>query len=101
MTPNGQGLLADKSAVITAAGSGMGRAAALRFASEGATVIVADLSTESAEKVSAEVRDAGGEADSFTVDVADLGRLRALFDSVGERFGKLDVLYHHAGIPGP
>jgi NAD(P)-dependent dehydrogenase (short-subunit alcohol dehydrogenase family) len=94
-------LLDGKKAVITAAGSGMGRAAALMFAREGATVVVADVRGEAAMDVVEEIGGAGGNAEAFTVDVADLAQLRALFDHVGDRFGRLDVLYHHAGIPGP
>jgi NAD(P)-dependent dehydrogenase (short-subunit alcohol dehydrogenase family) len=94
-------LLDGKVAVITAAGSGMGRATALLFAGEGATVIVADIDGEGAEAVAAQAREKEGKAESYTVDVADLSQLRALFDFVGKRFGLLDVLHHHAGIPGP
>ena len=103
MTRNGNGnrLLAGRVAVITAAGSGMGRAAALLFAAEGAAVVVADLSDKRASKVSEEVPAGGRTADPYTVDVADLDQLKGLFGYVGDRFGKLDVLYHHAGIPGP
>jgi NAD(P)-dependent dehydrogenase (short-subunit alcohol dehydrogenase family) len=95
------GLLEGKIALITAGASGMGRAAALLFAREGATVVVADIDGERAEAVAGEVRSAGGSAESFAVDVTDLDRLKALFTFAGERFGKLDVLYNHAGLPGP
>jgi NAD(P)-dependent dehydrogenase (short-subunit alcohol dehydrogenase family) len=94
-------LLDGKRAVITAAGSGMGRAAALTFAREGATVVVADIREEAAAAVVEEIRGTGGSAEAFAVDVRDLARLKALFDFVGDHFARLDVLYHHAGIPGP
>jgi NAD(P)-dependent dehydrogenase (short-subunit alcohol dehydrogenase family) len=93
--------LQDRVAVITAAGSGMGRAGAMRMASEGATVVVADLDGAAAEGVCKEIADAGGTAVPFAVDVSDLGRLKELFEFVDREFGVLHILYNHAGIPGP
>jgi NAD(P)-dependent dehydrogenase (short-subunit alcohol dehydrogenase family) len=93
--------LQDRIAVITAAGSGMGRAGAMRMAAEGATVVVADLDGAAAEGVCKEIADAGGTAVPFAVDVADVDRLRELFDFVDREYGVLHILYNHAGIPGP
>src|SRR6516225_384608 len=78
----------------------MGRAAAVRLAREGAAVIVADVDRESAASTVELIADFGGQADAFTVDVADLAQLRALFADVGRRFGVLHVLFNNAGIPG-
>jgi NAD(P)-dependent dehydrogenase (short-subunit alcohol dehydrogenase family) len=78
--------LEDKVSVITGAGSGMGRVAALRFAAEGSRVVVADNHGEAAEETVRQVRAAGGEATAVRVDVSI------------DRYGKLDVLYNNAGI---
>lgn len=95
------GLLENKKSVITAAGSGMGRASALAFAREGASVVVADIREDAAAGVAGEIREAGGDAEPYVVDVRDLAQLKGLFDHVEGSYGELDVLYHHAGIPGP
>jgi NAD(P)-dependent dehydrogenase (short-subunit alcohol dehydrogenase family) len=88
-------------AVITAAGSGMGRAAAVLFACEGASVVVADIDEAAAQKTVDEITDAGGTARAHCLDVSDLGALREMFDMVERDHGILHVLYNHAGIPGP
>lgn len=92
--------LSERVAVITAAGSGMGRAAAELFAAEGATVVVADVSEEAANETVAAVEAAGGSAIAVRCDVADVEALRSLFALVEKRYGILHVLYNHAGIPG-
>jgi NAD(P)-dependent dehydrogenase (short-subunit alcohol dehydrogenase family) len=95
------GVLADRVALVTAAGSGMGRASAELFAAEGATVVVVDLASDAAEAVAAGIEQAGGTAIAETCDVADVEQLRGVFDRVEQEFGVLHVLYNHAGIPGP
>ncbi|MGV1047009.1 MAG: SDR family NAD(P)-dependent oxidoreductase [Solirubrobacterales bacterium] len=87
-------------ALITAAGSGMGRASAIRFAEEGAHVIVADLDQSKAEAVVGEIAAAGGAAESATCDVSDVDQIRGLIDRVEREHGILHVLFNHAGIPG-
>ncbi|MGE3619195.1 MAG: SDR family NAD(P)-dependent oxidoreductase [Acidimicrobiia bacterium] len=87
-------------AVVTAGASGMGRASALRFAQEGATVVIADLDGDAAESVAAEIVEGGGRADALATDVADDGQLKAVFDFVEKTYGVLHVLYNNAGIPG-
>ena len=87
-------------AVVTAGGSGMGRAAALRLASEGATVVVADINAEAGAQTARLITDDGGTAEARTVDVSDLGQLRALVDHLEQRYGALHVLFNNAGIPG-
>jgi NAD(P)-dependent dehydrogenase (short-subunit alcohol dehydrogenase family) len=88
-------------AVVTAGGSGMGRAAAVRLAREGASVVVADIDADAAQgTVELIAGNGGGPAEAFTVDVADLDQLRALVDHVSERHGVLHVLFNNAGIPG-
>lgn len=87
-------------ALITAAGSGMGRAAALRFAEEGAHVIVSDIDEAAAQKVTGEITSSGGTATARHLDVSDLDALREVFEWIESEFGILHVLYNHAGIPG-
>jgi NAD(P)-dependent dehydrogenase (short-subunit alcohol dehydrogenase family) len=94
------GGLEGRIALITAAGSGMGRAAALRFASEGAHVVATDLSEDGAAETAELIRSDGGRATSRAVDVTDLAALRALIADIDRDHGVLHVLYNHAGSPG-
>ncbi|MCW3039101.1 MAG: glucose 1-dehydrogenase [Solirubrobacterales bacterium] len=88
--------LLGKTAVITGAGSGIGRASALKFASEGAAVAVTDIVAESALAVAEEVRSAGGTAVGFRVDVADDEALKELVDRPVREFGRLDIRFNNA-----
>ena len=93
--------LANKVAIITGAGGGMGRAAALLFAREGAKVVVADLDRETGEEVAGEITKHGGEALFVPVNVADEGQVQHMMQATAERFGAVHVLYNNAGImPG-
>jgi len=100
------GRLAGKTCLITGAGSGIGRATAILFAREGASVAVADVSRESADETVAMVASdvdaaaGGGSATAFTVDVTDEGSCTALVTSVIDAFGAIDVLFNNAGIAG-
>ena len=92
------GRLDGKVAVITGAGGGMGREAAILFTEEGARVCVADVDRQAAEET---VSLCPGEAFSVEVDVADEEGVAALYAQTSERFGGVDVLYNNAGIsPG-
>lgn len=93
-------LLKDKVALITAGASGMGRAAAELFASEGAHVIVVDVNADAAKETVAAIEAEGGSATSSVVDVRDLDALKALADQVTAEHGALHVLYNNVGIPG-
>jgi NAD(P)-dependent dehydrogenase (short-subunit alcohol dehydrogenase family) len=88
------GRLDGKVAVITGAGGGMGREAAILFAEEGAQVCAADIDRAAAEQTAA---DAGG-ALAVQVDVADSASVQAMYEATAERFGGIDVLYNNAGI---
>jgi NAD(P)-dependent dehydrogenase (short-subunit alcohol dehydrogenase family) len=88
------GRLDGKVCVITGAGGGMGREAALLFSEEGAQVCVADVNLEAAEGTAREARDAFAQQ----VDVADEASVTAMMDATAARYGGIDVLYNNAGI---
>jgi NAD(P)-dependent dehydrogenase (short-subunit alcohol dehydrogenase family) len=90
--------LKEKVSIITGAGSGMGRVAALRFAAEGSRVVVADNQAAAAIETVRQVRAAGGEATPITVDVSIEADAQAMVDLAIGEFGRLDVLYNNAGI---
>ena len=90
--------LAGAVAVITGAGSGIGRAAALSFASRGARVAVSDVNGARAEQTAAEVVAAGGEALAMQVDVASQADLEKLRDGCIDRFGRIDVVMNNVGV---
>lgn len=94
------GRLENRIALITAAGSGMGRAGAVRFAQEGAHVYVTDLRQDAAEETAQTITDAGGRATARQLDVTDLPAIKSVIDEIGDAHGVLHVLYNHAGTPG-
>ncbi|MGH8977487.1 MAG: SDR family NAD(P)-dependent oxidoreductase [Acidimicrobiia bacterium] len=96
------GRLAGKVALITGAGSGIGRASASLFAAEGARVAVADVDVDAANATVQEIHKASGEASATAVriDVTDAGSCEAAAAAVVEGFGTIDVLFNNAGIAG-
>lgn len=94
-------LLKDKVAVITGAGSGVGRASALRFAEEGAAVVCADIDLDRAKETVARVEAAGGKAVAERCDVAQDADVAALIESAVGHFGRLDIVFNNVGIPTP
>lgn len=94
------GLMAGKAGLVTGAASGIGRACAVRFAREGAAVIVADLESARAggEQAVQEIVEAGGEAEFFPADVSDSADSQALAARVIERYGRLDFAHNNAGV---
>lgn len=91
--------LYDKVAIITGAGSGMGRASAIRFAEEGAKVAVADLNAESGNETVEKIKAAGGEAFFVKTDVGIESEIERMVKSTVEKYGKLNILYNNAGCP--
>jgi NAD(P)-dependent dehydrogenase (short-subunit alcohol dehydrogenase family) len=94
-------LLTDKVALITGGGRGIGRAIALRFAEEGAAVVVAARTELEIESVAREVRALGGRAAAVAVDVADEHRCEHLVRETLRHFGSVDILVNNAGEYGP
>jgi NAD(P)-dependent dehydrogenase (short-subunit alcohol dehydrogenase family) len=88
------GRLDGKVCVITGAGGGMGREAALLFCKEGASVCAADIDRTAAEQTASDA----GEAFAVEVDVADADSVKRMYDETAARYGGFDVLYNNAGI---
>jgi NAD(P)-dependent dehydrogenase (short-subunit alcohol dehydrogenase family) len=88
------GRLEGKVCVITGAGGGMGREAAILFSEEGAQVCAADVNEEAAQQTARDARDAF----AILVDVADEASVAAMMSATAERYGGIDVLYNNAGI---
>ena len=90
--------LQDKVAIITGAGSGMGRVAAQLFAGQGARVVVAEFDEAAGAETVRLVEDAGGTASFVRTDVADEASARAMVDHAHATYGRVDVLYNNAGV---
>lgn len=90
--------LADQVAIITGAGRNIGEAAAKLFASEGAAVAVVDMDRSRAEKVTADIRDAGGRAKSFICDVSQESQIMDTVKGVADEWGRLDILINNVAI---
>jgi NAD(P)-dependent dehydrogenase (short-subunit alcohol dehydrogenase family) len=97
---NFMGKLNGKVAVITGAASGMGRATALRFAKEGAAVVLTDLNSHGGEEAVAECAAAGGKAVFQRIDVTSEADIQAAIDRATREYGRLDIMYNNAGIAG-
>lgn len=92
------GMLEGKAALITGAGGGIGRAAALVFAREGARLALADLAAAAVEETVALVNRAGGQAISFSGDVTAGDTVRAMVDGTVAAYGRIDCAFNNAGI---
>jgi NAD(P)-dependent dehydrogenase (short-subunit alcohol dehydrogenase family) len=91
--------LKDKVALVTGAGRGVGRGICLRLAEEGAKVVVNDYHEQRAERVTAEIRERGGQALAARADITDLAQVRAMIAKTTETFGTVDILVNNAGVP--
>jgi NAD(P)-dependent dehydrogenase (short-subunit alcohol dehydrogenase family) len=92
------GRLADKVAIVTGAGRGMGRAIALRFAQEGAHVVAADIVAASAQETAAAIEALGRRSLSLRVDLGAVTDIQTLVTRPLETFGRIDILVNNAGV---
>jgi len=92
--------LEGKVAIITGAGSGLGREFAKELAGEGVKVVAADINLPGAEETVSMVSDAGGEAIAVEADVSDAASTQAMVQSALDRFGTVDILVNNAGLVG-
>jgi len=89
-----------KVALITGAGSGIGRATAVAFAKEGANVVSADISVDNGEETVRLIKDIGGEATFIKADISEADEAEMLIHRTVEKFGRLDCAHNNAGITG-
>src|SRR5271170_3827302 len=94
------GRLDNKVAVITGAASGIGRATAIKFAGEGAAVVIADLNEEGGESAVRDCKENGGRAVFQKTDVTSEGDIKKAIDRAVSEFGRLDITYNNAGVAG-
>lgn len=90
--------LAGKRAVVTGAGSGIGREIAARFSAAGAAVAVCDVVKDAADKVAADLSGKGGQAKAYAVDVSDFAAVQQLCEQIAADLGGIDILVNNAGI---
>jgi NAD(P)-dependent dehydrogenase (short-subunit alcohol dehydrogenase family) len=88
----------EKVALVTGATTGIGRATALAFAREGASVVVADIATEGNRETARLIEQSGGQALAVTCDVTSAQEISAALDAAVQRFGRLDIAFNNAGI---
>ena len=98
MRTNGNGFYQGKVAFVTGAGSGIGRATALAFTREGASVTVADISEQGGRETARLIEEQGGRALAVRCDVTRTEDVRAALDKTVEAFGRLDFAFNNAGV---
>ncbi len=99
--PNENGSFAEKVAFVTGAANGIGRAAALAFAREGAKVVVADVSEQGIQETARLIEEAGGRALALKCDVTRAEDVKAALDRTVDAFGRLDYAFNNAGVEQP
>lgn len=92
--------LKGKIAVVTGGSSGIGKATSWLFAKEGATAVIVDVNDAAGQAVLNEMKQNGWKADYFHMDVTNEKEVEKVFESIGGKYGKIDVLFNNAGIPG-
>jgi NAD(P)-dependent dehydrogenase (short-subunit alcohol dehydrogenase family) len=90
--------LSSKVALVTGAAQGMGRAIAIRLASEGAGIVAADINGRLAEQTSIDIRELGHEAIAVEADIGDIGDMNRVVDKAMSEFGRIDILVNNAGV---
>ena len=90
--------LKDKVAIITGSARGIGQATAVKFAAEGARVVVCDLDRKAVDEVVAQITASGAQAIGFTLNVTDKASIAAMVKGVTDKYGRIDVLVNNAGI---
>ena len=98
MTANQNGSFAGKVAFVTGAANGIGRAAALAFAREGASVVVADVSEQGNQETARMIEESGGRTLAVRCDVTRVEDVKAALDKAVEAFGRLDFAFNNAGV---
>ena len=93
-------LLQNHIAVVTGAGSGIGRAIASGYAREGARVVLLDVNEKAASEAAREIRDGGGKAESFALDVTRREDCSAVANQIADKIGQVSILVNNAGIVG-
>lgn len=91
-------VLENKVAIITGAGRGLGKAFALRYAEEGAKLLLPDISLERSENTAKEIRDKGGEAVAMLTDISDEKATQEMAEKVMQLYGKVDILLNNAAL---
>jgi NAD(P)-dependent dehydrogenase (short-subunit alcohol dehydrogenase family) len=90
--------LKNQVAIVTGAGTGIGKGVALRYAREGALVVVADIDAQTGCTAAQEIHDAQGEASFVRTDVAEEAQVKALVQMTVERYGRIDILFNNAAV---
>src|SRR3954452_10916396 len=101
MAGNMNGSFKGKVAFVTGAANGIGRAAALAFAREGASVVIADVSEQGHRETARLIEEAGGRALAVKCDVSRVEDIKAALDKTVEAFGRLDFAFNNAGVEQP
>ena len=90
--------LQDKTAIVTGAGRGIGKAVALRLAGEGANVVVADINPKTAEQTAEEIRVLNRRALACQIDIANIAEIQPMIDHAVAEFSRIDILVNAAGV---